>query len=60
MECALKLELEIIRYNRPGKTYFDKARSLIYNIQDEKNSQVRKALLYQQVKPSEFLKTDMK
>lgn len=38
LDCALRLENEVYRLFKHGKPYTDKARSLIHNLEDTKNS----------------------
>jgi hypothetical protein len=43
-----------------GKPYYDKSRSLIFNLSDKKNKMPILALLKKQVTPEEFVSTDMR
>jgi len=47
----LRLEEETYRLFVHGKPYSDKARSLIYNLEDTKNPNARRALLAKEVDP---------
>jgi hypothetical protein len=51
----LRLENEIYRLYKSGKGYNDKSRSLIFNLEDMKNPNARRALLAKEVSPEEFL-----
>ena len=44
-ECALRLEDELYRLYKAGKTYCDKVRSVIYNLSDTKNTRPLQMLL---------------
>jgi len=44
-ECAIRLEEHLFCINKCGKVYTDKARSLLFNLQDPKNPELKKRLL---------------
>ena len=60
LECALRLENEIFRCFKHGKPYNDKARSLVHNLEDTKNSTARSILLSKKITPEEFLQQDIR
>lgn len=45
LECALRLEDQLYKLFSHGKPYNEKVRSLLFNLQDKKNPNARKALL---------------
>jgi hypothetical protein len=40
-ECALRLEEHLYSINKCGKVYLEKARSLLFNLQDPKNPELK-------------------
>jgi hypothetical protein len=60
LECALRLENEIYRLFKAGKLYNDKARSVLFNLQDVRNKKASQMLLKKTVSPEEFLQLDPK
>jgi hypothetical protein len=60
LQCALRLESELYRLFKSGKPYCDKSRSVIFNLQDPKNPNARRALLDKEVTPEDFLQRDVR
>jgi len=56
----LRLENELYRLFKSGKPYNDKARQLIFNLEDPKNPNARMALLSRQETPEDFLNLDVR
>lgn len=59
-ECALQLEDRLNELYFHSKTYTDKARSLIFNLSDTKNPELRFKILNQELRPLEVISTDVK
>jgi hypothetical protein len=48
-ECALRLEDYLYGFSKCGKPYQEKARSLLFNLQDPKNPELKKRILDQEL-----------
>ena len=59
-ECALKLEECLHGLFKAGKSYTDKARSLVFNLTDPKNRELRARLLLQELTPKQLITTDVR
>ena len=57
-ECALKLEEQLSTLYKNSSDYAEKARSLVFNLTDPKNSELKERILRQELTPRELLTTD--
>ena len=60
VDMALRIENQMFKLYRCGKSYKDKSRSIIYNLTDERNLQPLTALINSEVSPEDFVTTDMR
>ncbi|CDW89722.1 transcription elongation [Stylonychia lemnae] len=59
-ECALRIEDAIQENFKSGKSYGDKARSLLFNLNDPKNFELRYKILNQDLTATQLVVTDIK
>ena len=57
-ECALKLEEQLHLLYKSSKEYCDKARSLVFNLTDPKNQELKKRILLQELTPRQVITSD--
>ena len=57
-ECALKLEEQLALLHKPNKEYAEKARSLLFNLTDQNNKELKGRILRQELTPKQVLTTD--
>ena len=56
----MRLENEVYRLFKEGKAYNDKARQLLFNLEDPKNPNARRALLAREETPEAFVSLDVR
>ena len=59
-ECGIRLEEDLFDLFKQNKTYGDKARMLLFNLQDQKNPGFKKMILDQKISPRQVLLIDPK
>ena len=60
LECAIRIEELLYKTLKSGKPYVDKSRSILFNLQDTKNSTLRQKLIFKEISPEEFLQVDVR
>ena len=60
LECAIRIEELLYKTLKAGKPYVDKSRSILFNLQDTKNSTLRQKLIFKEISPEEFLQVDVR
>jgi hypothetical protein len=60
IDRALRIENQMFRTQGMGKAYFDKSRSIIFNLSDQKNIEPLLKLLKWQITPEDFVVCDMR
>ena len=60
IDLTLKIENQIFKLFKCGKSYNDKSRSVIFNLRDQKNLHPLVVLLNQEISPEEFVMVDLR